>query len=84
MCAGFMGGPPQRERAAAYRRASPADQISPLTNPLMMMYGVADAQVPFEMADWFVLAQSRAGLKDVSHVRLAEGLLDPCPNTPRE
>ena len=49
-----------------------------------MMYGVADAQVPFETADWFVLALSRAGLKDVSHVRLAEGLLDPCPDTPRE
>jgi acetyl esterase/lipase len=77
VCAQFMGGPPEGERAAAYRRASPADQINPQTPPLLLIYGVEDAQVPVETADRFVLALGRAGVQDVTYVRLAR--VDHCP-----
>ena len=71
VCSRFMGGPPEGERAAAYGRASPANWINPQTPPLLLIYGVDDAQVPVETADRFVLALGRAGLKDVSYHRLA-------------
>ena len=45
--------------------------------PLLLIYGVDDAQVPVETADRFVLALGRAGLKDVSYYRLAH--VDHCP-----
>jgi dipeptidyl aminopeptidase/acylaminoacyl peptidase len=77
VCSQFLGGPPTGERAAAYRRASPASQIAPQTPPLLLIYGVADAQVPVETADQFVLALGRAGLRDVSYYRLAN--VDHCP-----
>ena len=77
VCSRFMGGPPEGERAAAYRRASPADQITRETPPLLLIYGVDDAQVPVETADRFVLALGRAGLKDVSYHRLAR--VNHCP-----
>jgi acetyl esterase/lipase len=77
VCERFMGGPPEGDRAAAYRRASPADQINPRTPPLLLIYGVEDGQVPVETADRFVLALGRAGLKDVSYYRLAH--VDHCP-----
>jgi acetyl esterase/lipase len=73
----FMGGPPDGDRAAAYRRASPADQINPRMPPLLLIYGVDDGQVPVETADRFVLALGRAGLKDVTYLRLAH--VDHCP-----
>src|SRR5262249_46073318 len=73
----FMGGPPEGDRAAAYRRASPADQINPRTPPLLLIYGVEDGQVPVETADRFVLALGRAGLQDVSYHRLPR--VDHCP-----
>jgi len=79
VCAQFMGGPPEGERAAAYRRASPADQINSRTPPLLLIYGVEDNQVPVESADRFVLALGRAGLKDVSYIRLAH--VDHCPHS---
>ncbi len=77
VCARFMGGPPEGGRAATYRRASPAEQISPATPPLLLIYGVEDNQVPVETADRFVLALGRAGRKDVSYYRLAH--VDHCP-----
>ena len=58
VCEQFMGGPPEGERAAAYRTASPAHQINPQTPPLLLIYGVEDAQVPVETADRFVLASA--------------------------
>jgi acetyl esterase/lipase len=79
VCEQFMGGPPEGARAAAYRSASPADQINPETPPLLLIYGVEDAQVPVETADRFVLALGRAGLKDVSYYRLAN--VDHCPHS---
>jgi acetyl esterase/lipase len=79
VCAQFLGGPPEGELAAAYRSASPADQINPETPPLLLIYGVEDAQVPVETADRFVLALGRAGVKDVSFIRLAH--VDHCPHS---
>ena len=64
-------------RALAYRKASPIDQISRATPPLLLIYGVDDTQVPVETADRFVLALGLAGLKDVSYQRLAR--VDHCP-----
>jgi acetyl esterase/lipase len=77
VCDRFMGGPPEGDRAAAYRLASPADRINPGIPPLLLIYGVDDGQVPVETADRFVLALGRAGLKDVSYYRLAR--VDHCP-----
>jgi acetyl esterase/lipase len=77
VCNRFMGGPPEGERAAAYRLASPIDQITPRTPPLLLIYGVEDGQVPVETADRFVLALGRAGRRDVSYHRLAH--VDHCP-----
>ena len=37
--------------------ASPAQQITPYTPPLLLVYGGADEQVPVETADQFVLAE---------------------------
>lgn len=75
----FLGGPPEGERAALYREASPIHQITAQTPPLLLIYGGADAQVPVETADQFVLALGRAGLKDVSYYRLA--YVDHCPHS---
>ena len=75
----FLGGPPEGERAAVYKHASPIHQISPDTAPLLLIYGGADAQVPVETADDFVAALGRAGLKDVSYHRLA--YVDHCPHS---
>jgi acetyl esterase/lipase len=75
----FMGGPPEGERAALYRKASPARRISPKTPPLLLIYGGADEQVPVESADQFVSELGRAGLKDVSYYRLA--YVDHCPHS---
>jgi acetyl esterase/lipase len=75
----FMGGPPEGDRAAAYRSASPSHQITKDTPPLLLIYGGADEQVPVESADEFVSALGRAGLKDVSYHRLA--YVDHCPHS---
>ena len=77
VCSRFMGGRPEGERLVAYRLASPFNQITGQTPPLLLIYGVDDAQVPIETADRFVLALGRAGLKDVSYHRLAH--VDHCP-----
>ena len=77
VCSRFMGGPPEGARTAAYRQASPVHQIARETPPLLLIYGVDDAQVPVETADRFVLALGHAGLKDVSYHRLAS--VDHCP-----
>jgi acetyl esterase/lipase len=77
VCARFMGGPPEGERADAYNRASPLHRVAAGVPPLLLIYGVEDAQVPVEMADRFVLALAKAGLRDVSYYRLAR--VDHCP-----
>lgn len=75
----FLGGPPEGDRVALYKKASPIHQISAKTPPLLLLYGGADAQVPVETADEFVLGLGRAGLKDVSYHRLA--YVDHCPHS---
>jgi acetyl esterase/lipase len=57
----FLGGPPEGERVALYKRASPSHQISRDVAPLLLIYGGADDQVPVETADQFVTALDRAG-----------------------
>ena len=77
VCEKLMGGPPEGDRIAAYQTASPSKRISGKIPPLMLIYGVDDAQVPVETADSFVHALGRAGYKDVSYYRLAA--TDHCP-----
>ncbi len=79
VCESFMGGPPEGNRADAYRRASPSNQIAIQAPPLMLIYGVEDGQVPVETADRFVLDLGRAGVRDVSYYRLAR--VDHCPHS---
>ncbi len=67
----LMGGTPDENRVAAYKQASPSNQVRPNTPPLLLIYGVTDEQVPIETADQLVVALDRAGLKDVSYSRLA-------------
>jgi acetyl esterase/lipase len=73
----FMGGAPEGERTALYKKASPLHQIGKEVPPLLLIYGVPDAQIPIETADQFVLALGRAGHQDVSYHRLA--YVDHCP-----
>ncbi|MEX2285876.1 MAG: alpha/beta hydrolase [Planctomycetaceae bacterium] len=75
----FLGGPPDNSRLADYQRASPVNHISKNAPPLLLIYGVADNQVPVETADRFVTALGEAGLKDVSYHRLAG--VDHCPHS---
>ncbi|HMF11386.1 MAG TPA: alpha/beta hydrolase, partial [Gemmataceae bacterium] len=75
----FLGGPPEGERIATYKKASPVHQITADAPPLLLIYGGADAQVPIETADQFVVALDCAGLKDVSYYRLA--YVDHCPHS---
>jgi acetyl esterase/lipase len=75
----FLGGPPEGARIADYKLASPSSHISKSMPPVMLVYGGADAQVPVETADQFVVALDRAGLKDVTYYRL--GLVDHCPHS---
>jgi acetyl esterase/lipase len=75
----FLGGPPEGERIAAYRQASPRHQISKETPPLLLIYGGEDEQVPVETADDFVVALHRAGLRDVTYHRLA--YVGHCPHS---
>jgi acetyl esterase/lipase len=79
VCVQFMGGPPEGERAAAYKRASPSQHITQETPALLLIYGVDDAQVPVDTADSFVRALGQAGLKDVTYIRLAH--VDHCPHS---
>src|SRR5262249_17873870 len=77
VCERFMGGPPEPGRTAEYEKASPSRQIGPQTPPVLLIYGVQDNQVPVDSADRFVLALARAGLTEVSYVRL--GRAGHCP-----
>jgi acetyl esterase/lipase len=75
----FLGGPPEGERMHAYQKASPLYHVAPGTPSLLLIYGASDEQVPVETADQFVVALSRAGVKDVSYYRLA--YVDHCPHS---
>jgi acetyl esterase/lipase len=75
----FLGGPPEGSKAAEYRLASPISHVSPQSPPLMLIYGEADGQVPVETADRFVESLDKAGVRDVSYLRL--GNVDHCPHS---
>jgi acetyl esterase/lipase len=79
VCERFMGGAPDGARLAEYTRASPSMLIDAkgTVPPLLLIYGVEDAQVPVGTADRFVLALAGAGFRDVSYYRLAK--VDHCP-----
>jgi acetyl esterase/lipase len=67
----FLGGPPEGERLAAYKKASPSSYIKAETPPLLLLYGVSDDQIPIVTADEFVLNLGKAGAQDVTYYRLA-------------
>jgi acetyl esterase/lipase len=75
----FLGGPPEGDRATAYKRASPNNYIKGDTPPLLLIYGVADLQIPIVTADEFVLALGKAGAADVTYYRMA--YIDHCPHS---
>ena len=75
----LLGGPPEGDRLAEYRRASPSSYVSAKLPPLMLIYGEADSQVGVETADQFVEVLRHAGLKELSYLRL--GKVDHCPHS---
>jgi acetyl esterase/lipase len=75
----FMDGPPEGDREAKYRQASPSSLIKEDTPPLLLLYGADDELVPIASADRFVADLGRAGLKDVSYYRLAK--VGHCPHS---
>jgi len=75
----FLGGPPEGDRLAAYRKASPSHYIKRDTPPLLLIYGVSDLQIPVVTVDEFVLALGKAGAEDVTYYRLA--YVDHCPHS---
>jgi len=75
----LMGGAPDGARVAPYKQASPSNWIAADIPPLLLIYGVADDQVPVEITDQFVVALDRAGHKDVSYYRLAR--VGHCPHS---
>jgi acetyl esterase/lipase len=75
----FLGGLPEGDRVALYKKASPEYQIGKRSPPVLLIYGAADDQVPVESADRFVAALDKAGVKDVTYHRLA--YVDHCPHS---
>ena len=75
----FLGGLPEGERLAAYKKSSPNSYIKADVPPLLLIYGVADNQIPIVTADEFVLALGKAGAADVTYYRLA--YVDHCPHS---
>ncbi len=75
----WMNGPPEGDRAAAYRRASPTSHVHPGIPPLLLIYGVDDNQVPIALTDRFVTSLDEAGVKDLSYHRLAK--VQHCPHS---
>ncbi len=72
----FLAGPPET-LAERIQRASPASYVKSALPPLLLIYGAADTQVTIGPVDSFVLALQKAGLKDLTYLRL--GLVDHCP-----
>jgi acetyl esterase/lipase len=73
----FLNGPPEGDRLAEYRRASPRSYLAAKLPPLMLIYGGFDTQVGIETADHFLEALRQGGAKDLSYLRL--GTADHCP-----
>ena len=77
----FLAGP-QATLAQRIRQASPVSYVSKPLPPLLLIYGTADTQVTVGPVDEFVLALQKAGLKDLTYLRL--GLVDHCPYSLRK
>lgn len=75
----FLGGPPDADRLAAYRSASPSNYTQATSPPLLLIYGAADEQVGVETADRFVCDLRQAGMQDVTYLRL--GTAGHCPHS---
>jgi acetyl esterase/lipase len=75
----LLGGPPEGARMAEYQHASPGNYVSGKLPPLMLIYGEADAQVGVETSDQFAEALQKAGLSDLTYLRL--GKVDHCPHS---
>lgn len=75
----FMGGAPEGARLKSYEAASPSTYVSKIKVPLLLIYGVADEQVPIETADRFVVELQKHGLSDLSYHRLAT--VGHCPHS---
>jgi acetyl esterase/lipase len=67
----FLGGPPDQQRLAAYKKASPINHLAGPTPPLLLIYGEADNQVDARTADRLVAELSQHGHKEISYFRLA-------------
>ena len=72
----FLAGPPAT-LAERIRMASPACHVKQPLPPLLLIYGAADTQVTVGPVDDFVRALQKAGLKDLTYIRL--GMVDHCP-----
>ena len=77
----FLAGPPDTlpERI---RKASPASYTDKTLPPLLLIYGTADTQVTIGPVDQFVIALQKAGLQNLTYIRL--GLVDHCPYSLRK
>lgn len=72
----FLAGPSEM-LAERIRKASAASYVKRDLPPLLLIYGTADAQVTVGPVDDFVMALQKAGLKDLTYIRL--GMVDHCP-----
>jgi len=72
----FLAGS-QHQLTQRIHQASPASYVKKDLPPLLLIYGTADAQVTVRLVDEFVMLLQKAGLQDLSYIRL--GLVDHCP-----
>ena len=72
----LLAGPPDA-LTDRIRKASPANYVEGAVPPLLLIYGTADTQVTVGPVDEFVLALQKAGLRDLTYLRL--GLVAHCP-----
>jgi acetyl esterase/lipase len=72
----FLAGPAGTLNDRA-RKGSPVNYIGAHTPPLLLLYGTADNQVTIRPVDAFVVATQKAGLQNVTYIRLAG--VDHCP-----
>jgi acetyl esterase/lipase len=77
----FLAGP-QETLAERILKASPASYIDKTVPPLLLIYGTADTQVTIGAVDQFVVGLQKAGIQDLTYLRL--GLVDHCPYSLRK
>ena len=72
----FLAGP-EDKLSERMRKASPVSYVAKGLPPLLLIYGGADTQVTIGPVDQFVSTLQKAGVQDVTYIRL--GLVDHCP-----